>query len=501
MTIPQKIQELANKVRTAIYGADVRESIAKAMEISGETSNDTEVRQTILEQQFDDVVKNATEVDPSSVELVAAQTNTETGENFPSIGKRLDEENKRVSDKIGDSLNFNGFKNNVKKGTITLQFDDMYKSWYNNCYLTILKPNNIPFTVPFSPNEIANTNRPEFCNQTELDDVFSNPKAEFVWHALDHNTTFNNTVADSVLQYHIDECIKYYQSKGIRCYGWVAPNTRFDPKKLSIMERYFNFGWCEDYAIATPTYDTYYKVVDKNKSHHRLNRISLDYHRSMSDSKISTALNEVLNGAWLTVYAHRIDETINDHAYASSTFMQELIDWANANGVEILNSTEAFIKHNGKPVSLKYDMVDKSKAYLKDVPVLNMTATNTDLLVAYQGGSSRTIQNITFSGGVATIQNSGVYNVRIKFYVSNPSTVNAIDKMIFLLKVFKNNTAFDNTNKIIKSLGTNNEYEEIVYNRNLELVVGDAIKFNFNTSNTNIAVYSTDAVMEIRKIG
>lgn len=52
--IPQKIQELANKVRTAIFGKDVREAIAEALEESGKTAAEArEITESLLDGSFD----------------------------------------------------------------------------------------------------------------------------------------------------------------------------------------------------------------------------------------------------------------------------------------------------------------------------------------------------------------------------------------------------------------------------------------------------------------
>ncbi|OIJ12653.1 hypothetical protein BKP37_12680 [Anaerobacillus alkalilacustris] len=54
MPIPQKIQELANKVRNAIFGKDVREAIAEALEESGKTSAEArEITEALLDGSFD----------------------------------------------------------------------------------------------------------------------------------------------------------------------------------------------------------------------------------------------------------------------------------------------------------------------------------------------------------------------------------------------------------------------------------------------------------------
>lgn len=96
-----------NQIKSAIYGKDVRGSIHDGIDkINRETekttgiAKDTERRQTSLEQQFDEQIQNMTLDDPSSAELVAARTNTVTGETLATIGRRLDEEYEKFSSEI-----------------------------------------------------------------------------------------------------------------------------------------------------------------------------------------------------------------------------------------------------------------------------------------------------------------------------------------------------------------------------------------------------------------
>lgn len=97
--IPENIKQLANKVRNEIYGRDVRESIAKSMEVSGETSNeanerskDTDARQTDVENRFDDQIAGNTDID----EVIDARR-PEGGEAYPTLRKRLDDEHEEVT--------------------------------------------------------------------------------------------------------------------------------------------------------------------------------------------------------------------------------------------------------------------------------------------------------------------------------------------------------------------------------------------------------------------
>lgn len=112
MAIPETIKKLANDVRTKVYGREVRESLAKGIEAAGETAEDariksegTEIRQTVLEKQFDDEIANMTLADPSSAEIVAARTNANTGESYDTIGRRLDAEHANVTTQLADTMN------------------------------------------------------------------------------------------------------------------------------------------------------------------------------------------------------------------------------------------------------------------------------------------------------------------------------------------------------------------------------------------------------------
>lgn len=67
MAVPQKIKDLANKVRSAIYGKDVRESIAESMEETGSVAEESkdrsieayDITQNLLDETFDSSSLNA----------------------------------------------------------------------------------------------------------------------------------------------------------------------------------------------------------------------------------------------------------------------------------------------------------------------------------------------------------------------------------------------------------------------------------------------------------
>lgn len=111
------ISRYISKIKTAIYGKDVRGSLADGLEaINKETeaatalSQEIDQRQTSIEKQFDDQIANMTLDDPSSAELVAARTNVNTGESYDTIGRRLDAEYADVTAQLTKSLKKIGLK-------------------------------------------------------------------------------------------------------------------------------------------------------------------------------------------------------------------------------------------------------------------------------------------------------------------------------------------------------------------------------------------------------
>ena len=74
MAIPEKIKQLANDIRTKIYGKEVRESLARGIEEAGKIADETRVRQDNVEAQFQAVLDETTGKDViSAPEITAAR--------------------------------------------------------------------------------------------------------------------------------------------------------------------------------------------------------------------------------------------------------------------------------------------------------------------------------------------------------------------------------------------------------------------------------------------
>lgn len=86
-----------NKIKTALYGKDVRGSLANGLEaVNKETeaatalSNETKNSQTSLEKKYDDQIANMTNENPSISELVDFRTSGFSGISYNTAGKRAD---------------------------------------------------------------------------------------------------------------------------------------------------------------------------------------------------------------------------------------------------------------------------------------------------------------------------------------------------------------------------------------------------------------------------
>src|SRR5699024_5212667 len=116
------IKPFLNKIKSAVFGKDVRGSLHDGLEaVNKETedatalSKDTERRQVAVENQFDDVLSGWSDDRPiDNAETIASRTNRETGKNYRTLGDRLDAENKLLNKQLTD------MSINVK----TIQCDD-----------------------------------------------------------------------------------------------------------------------------------------------------------------------------------------------------------------------------------------------------------------------------------------------------------------------------------------------------------------------------------------
>lgn len=111
MAIPDIIKQYASYIRTKMYGREVRESIARGIEVSGEISEeangrskDTENRQTILEKKYNEQIANATDI----TEIKDFHVSGVTGKVYQTMSQRGDDFDRQLADtsKKDDFLNY-----------------------------------------------------------------------------------------------------------------------------------------------------------------------------------------------------------------------------------------------------------------------------------------------------------------------------------------------------------------------------------------------------------
>ena len=96
MAINPLVKQLATKVRNAIYGSEVRESIAKSMEVTNEVTEDTKNRQDNVEGQFQAVLDKTTDKDFNSAPEITASRVGADGSQHANLKQRLDAEQQQV---------------------------------------------------------------------------------------------------------------------------------------------------------------------------------------------------------------------------------------------------------------------------------------------------------------------------------------------------------------------------------------------------------------------
>ena len=82
--------QILNDILKAIFGKDVRQAIHDGIKRSNDIADDCNTRQTSLERQYDELLKNFSSSSPSDVEIVDARTGPD-GTIYETLRKRLED--------------------------------------------------------------------------------------------------------------------------------------------------------------------------------------------------------------------------------------------------------------------------------------------------------------------------------------------------------------------------------------------------------------------------
>src|SRR5699024_10563352 len=99
------IGDKINKIRNAIFGHEVRDSIADGIKGINEEVENTTQRQTDLETQFDVVLDETTGKDVISAPEITAARVDKSNKTYANLKERLDQENAEVKTQLAQKAN------------------------------------------------------------------------------------------------------------------------------------------------------------------------------------------------------------------------------------------------------------------------------------------------------------------------------------------------------------------------------------------------------------
>ena len=321
------------QIRKAVYGREVRGSIANAIELINKEQISTSTAQTNLDSKFEQLIINAGN---SNAEVVAARVKAD-GTQFDTLGKRLDKGdelhnalNNEVISARTDSKNvvhknlknrldrfdsqldtnvqriqtignekFKWIENN--RAIITIMFDDGNETVYNNAF-PILKSRKLHFCAAINMDILTQQSESNklitFDNLQEMYDY----GMEVMNHGATHKQITQGLPRDRAI-YELKYGRSLITDYGYKCNGFVAPleNDNLPPISDEYKPLVAEYS---DYSIYGYVYNKY-QPCDKNNSQ-GMKRTALRDGVDKVKSYIDTAIE---NKDWLILWCHKIDDT------------------------------------------------------------------------------------------------------------------------------------------------------------------------------------------------
>lgn len=233
------ISSILRKIREAIYGQEVRGSLADGLEaVNNETiaatnlSKTTKERQDLLDSKFDEQIKNMTLQDPSSAEIVDMRTNN-NGVTYETAGKRVAELESQLEDKANlqsvDFLSGVGRGNKSYKGMLTFVTDDArIQDW--TIYKDIFANNNIGCSTAVVTNKVG-TDDTTWLNLEQLKTLQNQYGWEMVSHAKHGNFP---TLTDEELDRELKESREWLIENGFTGYDFLMLPYGFGHSDLRV---------------------------------------------------------------------------------------------------------------------------------------------------------------------------------------------------------------------------------------------------------------------------
>lgn len=334
MAIPEIIEELAHKVRTEIYGRDVREALATSMEATAEVAEWSRVvAQQIIDGKFDEgaisteIERKLNELEVQyAPKLTTIQNEVENARgNDTSLGGRL---NSISQDLAQRTKRMNNELHSVKqrKAMVTI-IDDDGRNKVLDTWLPLLQTNNFKLDVAVVTSYPDNNS--SYLTWEQLADLKSNYKVDIVNHSHKHPNL--GELSEVELRMELEQSIQELYSRGFDSGNiLVYPRGNSTHETRVVVSNYFRGAVYDGGGLNRPPLYTY-----------NLRRVNLF---SGQDAMVGI---ETLKGyvdqaieekAWLVFLSHSQFPGFNENT------MTQLIDYINSKDIEWVHAAEGYDK-------------------------------------------------------------------------------------------------------------------------------------------------------------
>ena len=371
------------QIRKAVYGREVRSSIANAIELINKEQISTSTAQTNLDSKFNQLIINAGN---SNAEIVASRVKAD-GTQFDTLGKRLDKGdelhnalNNEVISARTDSKSFtyknlkarldklesqldssiqqfnNGLQHQTNKGcVVSFIFDDARATVYNNA-LPIFKQYDKKASIALI---VENLEKQINLSMTP-NEVFNliNEGWDMMCHGY-KSTKLTDDLDMTIVEREITNAKRLANKYGVELNGYVAPYGVTPAKFLPLVKQNFKYAYCNYESGA----------IDYKKDIHSLNRYSLD---NKTFSSVKTVIDKAYNeNSFLTLYAHEVN---------SVDLIKEIIEYCNNLNVPIMTVKDA--------IEYYFDIREKNIVFPQSEVEYPIIHTDKSLLWSYTTGSA-----------------------------------------------------------------------------------------------------------------
>lgn len=326
------------QIRKAVYGREVRGSIANAIELINKEQINTSTAQTNLDSKFNQLIINAGN---SNAEVVASRVKAD-GTQFSTLGKRLD--------------SFDSELDNIKSNSIiSFIFDDgfvednktyeLFKSKNMLCNFALVKD----WTKALNKNFVDNYRK------------YQNEGFGILSHTSTHADLRNSGISQYNAEYEIAKSLEL-NKYDFRISGFVAAQSSIHEDYMHFVEQNYDFAFTRYRGVLSGDKKGHYS---KKEDVHRLWRISIE---SNSLEDLKTCIDNCISEkGFLVLYGHQLDTTTG----LTTKKLTALLDYINNLDCEVLNIYNAMSKYFGININNETGF-DESKY----VNILNISNNN-----------------------------------------------------------------------------------------------------------------------------